>query len=45
VRNEFEGGVDGFDDDQAKDWIMFVKLLAAEFRSSFDLSLTLSLIR
>lgn len=45
VRNEFEGGVVGFDDDQADDCMMLVKLFAAESRSSFDLILTLSLIR
>jgi hypothetical protein len=45
VKNEFKGGVIGFDDDQANDWMMLVKLFIAESRSSFDLSLTLSLIR
>lgn len=45
VKNEFEGEVVGFDKDQADDWMMFVKLIAAESRSSLDLSLTLSLIR
>lgn len=38
-------GVVGFDEDQADDWMMIVKLIAAEARSSLDLSLTLSLIR
>ena len=45
VKNEFEGEVVGFDEDQADDWMMFARLIAAESRSSLDLSLTLSLIR
>ena len=45
IRDEFEGGVVCFDDDQADDWMILVKLFITESKSSFDFSLTLSFIR